>query len=294
MEEMKELLKSIQEHQFKQSEEMKSLGDSIAKQVLDKLDARLGLIEQKQTNLENKLELQENQIEQIERRLRQRNIVLFGLEEKERSYSDLEIIVLGTINNTMKVQCYETDIESVRRLGKKGSNVRPVIITFTTLGRKIQVLRKKKNLEVTNYYIKEDFTRKVLEKRKELQEEAKKERDKGNKAIIRQDKLIISKNKNISSQNSEQHINYSQKKRNINSIYSPPHQNPDKENIPVTQVNPQAPKKNKYVITDYMTAPIGTTGTSANVTNTTSVQKPQTPVNQNQNQHQHNSEPKNA
>ncbi|XP_061724979.1 uncharacterized protein LOC133530935 [Cydia pomonella] len=285
---MKEMLKSIQKHQFKQSEEMKSLGDTIALQVIDKLDARLVLIEQKQTNLENKLELQENQIEQIERRLRQRNIVLFGLEEQERSYFDLETNVLRTINNTMQVQCYETDIESVRRLGKKGGNVRPVIITFATLGRKIQVLRKKKSLEGTNYYIKEDFTGKVLEKRKELQEEAKKERDKGNKVIIRQDKLIILKNKDISSQNCEQNVNFSQKKRNINSIYSPPQQTSDKENIPATRINPQATKKNKYIITDYMTTP---TGTSANVPNTTIVQRPQTPANQNQH---NNSEPKNA
>ncbi|XP_047984422.1 uncharacterized protein LOC125224945 [Leguminivora glycinivorella] len=189
MEEMKLMLKSIQAQQFKQSEEFKSLGECIAKQVLDKLDERLVLIEQKQSNLENKLELQENQIEQIERRLRQRNIVLFGLEEKERSYFDLETTVLRTINNTMQVQCHETDIESLRRLGKKRSNVRPVVITFTTLGKKIQVLRKKKNLEGTNYYIKEDFTGKVLEKRRELQDQAKKERDMGNKVIIRQDKL---------------------------------------------------------------------------------------------------------
>ncbi|XP_063376834.1 uncharacterized protein LOC134664177 [Cydia fagiglandana] len=282
MDEMKKILQSIQDQQQKQSDEIKCLGDTVAQKVIEKLDHRLVAIEQKQLDLENKLVLQENHIENLERRLRQRNIILFGLTENERSYFDLEKNVLQFINNTMRVQCYEIDIEAVRRIGKKGNKTRPVIITFTTLSRKIQVLWKKKNLEGTNWHIKEDFTEKVLEKRKGLQEEAKQEREKGNKVIIRQDKLIILKNKDNPSQRSEKHYNNTEhnlKKRNINSVYSPPRppsQSSDKENeinVPDTlSVNPQAPKKNKYTITDYMTSPIGSA--PANAASTTSAQRP--------------------
>ncbi|GBP68635.1 Muscle M-line assembly protein unc-89 [Eumeta japonica] len=61
-------------------------------------------------------------------------------------------------------------------------------------GTKIKIIKQKRALKDTNYYIKEDYPKYVLEKRKELQEQLKREREKGVRAKIIYDKLIIPKN----------------------------------------------------------------------------------------------------
>ncbi|CAH2207428.1 jg1548 [Pararge aegeria aegeria] len=98
----------------------------------------------------------------------------------------------------MELSYRENDIESLRRLGKRGSNARPVVVTMSTLGRKIELLRNKHKLSKTSIYIKEDFSQKTLQKRKELQEEIKIRRGQGENVVLRRDKIIKLKiNKNI-------------------------------------------------------------------------------------------------
>ncbi|KOB58220.1 Endonuclease-reverse transcriptase, partial [Operophtera brumata] len=46
---------------------------------------------------------------------------------------------------------------------------RPMIVTFSTLGIKIKILKRKGELKDSQYYLKEDYSNYVLEKRKELQ-----------------------------------------------------------------------------------------------------------------------------
>lgn len=58
--------------------------------------------------------------------------------------------------------------------------------------------RKKKTLENSSTYIKEDYPLKVLLKRKELQEELKQEREKGKNVALRYDKIIVLNEKKIS------------------------------------------------------------------------------------------------
>lgn len=51
-------------------------------------------------------------------------------------------------------------------------------------------------MEDTPYYIKEDFPIKILNIRKELQNELKRKRDEGIKAVLRYDKIITLENTN--------------------------------------------------------------------------------------------------
>ncbi|CAG4957747.1 unnamed protein product [Parnassius apollo] len=110
-------------------------------------------------------------LEKIERQLRKKNLVLFGVEEKKGSYFDLVDTVLEIIKEFMKITCEKQEIESVRRIGKIGEKARPVIISFTTMDRKIEVLSIKKALKNSPYYIMEDYPKKILEKRKQLKED---------------------------------------------------------------------------------------------------------------------------
>ncbi|VVD05634.1 unnamed protein product [Leptidea sinapis] len=90
----------------------------------------------------------------------------------------------------MDILCPKWEIETVKRLGKYNGRVRPVIVTTTTTSRKIQLFKKKKTLENTGIYIKEDYTPAVLQKRKQLQEELQLKRLSGKKVMLRYDKIV--------------------------------------------------------------------------------------------------------
>ncbi|XP_075981605.1 uncharacterized protein LOC142980160 [Anticarsia gemmatalis] len=109
----------------------------------------------------------------------------------KKSYDDLQTNITNFINERFKTSLEARDIQEIRRIGKQGDRPRPIIITFATLGQKINILKQKRVLKDTQFYLKEDFPKQVLEKRKELQEQAKLEKEKGNIVRIKYDKLVI-------------------------------------------------------------------------------------------------------
>ncbi|CAH2088828.1 unnamed protein product [Euphydryas editha] len=191
MDEIKCLLRNMQEEMRQQKADILDMKEDIKNTIISNMSEKFNSLEVKNEQLEQQLVSHKNKIESIERLARRRNLLFFGVEERERSYQDLENKVLDIINNMLNINCNEYGIETVRRLGKKGEKVRPIVVTLTTMGLKIKVLKNKKNLATSPYYIKEDFPLEVINKRKELQNELKKERELGNRAIIKYDKLII-------------------------------------------------------------------------------------------------------
>ncbi|CAG4981645.1 unnamed protein product [Parnassius apollo] len=193
-------------------------------------------MEQNCNQLNEKIQNHENILDRMERHIRKRNLVFFGIEEGEKSYHELENKILSFINK-INIPCERNEIESAKRLGKKREIPRPITVTFTTVGKKIMLLQNKKNIKNSTIYYKEDYPQKVLEKRKQLQLELIKYKSEGLKAIIKYDKLIIlNPNKSDKNQNSQQHS----KKRNLHTS----------SNQDGTSHESQALKKNK--ITAFM------------------------------------------
>lgn len=197
---MEEIMKTLQKIQNDMEEQKKMISnsaekitDEITKNINEIMDKKLQVWDTKLQKLEEKAVNQEKQLYYLEKEARQRNLVFFGVEEAEQSYLELEKNMTNFINKyfTTKINC--KDLQAIRRIGKRTDRPRPVTITFTTLGTKINILKQKRALNDTAYYIKEDYPQKVLEKRKELQTQVRIEKEKGNKAIIKYDKLIILK-----------------------------------------------------------------------------------------------------
>lgn len=196
MEEIKIMLSSIQEEMRKQKVNMLAMKEDIKNTINNNINEKFKHLETQNQLLEQKLENQNILICNFERHIRKKNLLFFGVEEREKSYHDLEKIILNIINNILNIKCQFNCIESIRRLGKKSEKVRPIVVTMLTMGLKIQIQKNKKKLEKTPYYIKEDFPLDVLNKRKALQIEVDKEREQGRRAIIKYDKIIILDNKN--------------------------------------------------------------------------------------------------
>ncbi|XP_052740764.1 uncharacterized protein LOC128198599 [Bicyclus anynana] len=187
MDEIKCLLKAIQTDISETKDRVKNSEENLLRKIDEKFDD----VQLKLQALEHTIQSQENRLDFLEKQIRTRNILIFGVEETERSYDELLKIILHILNYNMNVNCSALEIEYMRRKGKKIDKIRPIVISFTTLGRKIEILRNKKSLINSNYYIKEDYPPKVLAIRKELQEKANEERDKGKRVYIKYDKLII-------------------------------------------------------------------------------------------------------
>lgn len=196
MEDLTKILKQIQQEMTEQKHQFKVLEDNITKKINTNINEKFQNLQIKYDKLEEKVEVQESRIDAIEKEIRKRNLVFFGVEENESNYWDLEKTVLTVINEKMKVKCSNQEITSVWRKGKKGERTRPVIVSFNTLSKKIEVIKKKKLLEGSDIYMKEDFPLKVIQKRKELQGELKHLRDQGKVAFLKYDKIIIKEDNN--------------------------------------------------------------------------------------------------
>lgn len=190
MEEIKKMLLNIQLDMKSQETKILKMEESITKTINDNINDKFTYLEQKNKDLEEKIEGQEKKIEYLERENRKKNLIFFGVEEKENSYLELELTIIQIIRDELKINCEKSDLEAIKRLGKKTGKIRPVLVTLLTLGKKIMILKNKKNLEGTGIYLKEDYSAKVLATRKLLMVELEKERNNGKQAILRYDKII--------------------------------------------------------------------------------------------------------
>lgn len=236
MEELKSMFSQIQKEIAENKIAMHKMSDDIQANLCQKLDEKLNIFQNNFIDLQGKVENQENRLYILEKQARSRNLVIFGLQAEDISYSSLESMIIEFINKHLKVELKSENIESVRRIGKPSGKPRPIILTLVTLGKKIEIIKNKRELNGTKFYITEDYPKHILEKRKELQKQAKIEIEKGNKVQIKYDKLIILKD-NFSTERR------GKKKREPSS--SPQNQRHSHTRNPVT-------KKNK--ITSYISA----------------------------------------
>lgn len=195
MEEVMNALRKIQNELDEQKTTILKSCDKVTEQVTQNinkiLEEKFKTWEEKYDTLKYQLENQEKRLYFLEKQARQRNIVIFGFEETETSYSNLEKNLLDFVDQHFSTKIDRRDIQEVRRIGKRGENPRPLAVTFSTLGIKIDIFKQRRTLKDTSYYIKEDYPQHILEKRKKLQEQVRNEKEKGNKVIIKYDKLII-------------------------------------------------------------------------------------------------------
>ncbi|GBP38171.1 hypothetical protein EVAR_80457_1 [Eumeta japonica] len=171
----------------------KNVTEQVTQNINKILEEKFFALEEKHEKLKETVHNQDKRIYFLEKQTRQKNVVFFGIEELESSYDTLEKNMLEWIEQHFSVELSYSDLQEVKRLGKKGDRPRPVVVTFLTLGIKIKIFKQKRGLRDTNYYMKEDCPKHVLEKRNQLQEQLKAEREKGNTAFLKYDKLVVHK-----------------------------------------------------------------------------------------------------
>lgn len=173
------------------------LKDSITKNIMDKMDEKLIPIVEENKNLKIKVGKLEREIEYFKRTERNNNIIVFGLDEIEKSSNELIQKLKKIVYQDLNISIEEYEVNKIHRLGiknREGSKPRPVLCSFINNWKKNEIIKNKKNFKTI--YITEDFPKEVLEKRKDLQGKLSEERKKGNTAYLKYDKLIVKENSN--------------------------------------------------------------------------------------------------
>lgn len=182
---MQLLFSKIKEEMEKQTA---NLTDSITKAVLEKIDDKLKPIIKENLYMKNEIEKLNKKIKYLEREGKDNNLIFHGFEENIENKNLIE-----TVTNTLKKSGFEIckqDINKAFRIGKPNEKARPVLINMLNGWKKTEILRNKKKLP-KNIFVREDFSKEILEKRKELMPQLEKERRKGRIAFIKYDKLVV-------------------------------------------------------------------------------------------------------
>lgn len=166
---------------------------------------------------------QDKRLLEVEKQIRIRNLIFFAVDEGEKTYEELLKTITKIINEDLKVSCNKNELEMVKRMGKKHEDkTRPIIVTFTTYGKKIAILKNKKFLSNSSVYLKEDYPSQILENRKKLQEQLLKERAEGKIAYLRYDKLIVREPTTNEERKDQPYRAQNNKKREL--VSTPPNQ----------------------------------------------------------------------
>lgn len=175
----------------KQSTELK---DSITNSIMDKMDERLQHIIVENKALKIKIEKLEKEIEYLKRDKKNNNIIIFEIGEEKNSTSELLQTVTKLFAKELNIKVAEYEVNNIYRIGKTrpDGKPRPILLSFVSMWKKNEIIKCRNNLK--DVYIKEDYSKEVLEKRKLLQVQLAEERKKGNFAYIKYDKIIIKGN----------------------------------------------------------------------------------------------------
>lgn len=249
MNNLEQLLRELRTDIKKDSEEsLKTLETRIIENINKNIDKKFNKIYGELEEIKESNMKLDKRILEIEKHIRRKNIIFFGVEEGEKSYDELEKKILHIITQDMHVECSNSEIEIVRRMGKPSANkIRPIVATFITLGKKINILMNKRHLNNKSIYIKVDYPKQVLEERKKLQEQAQMYRKEGNNAYIRNGQLVIQSQNTEAKNLNEKENNSKSKKRNLE--VTPPHQQGNRlTKNPSVEYQPNKRNKGKAAI----------------------------------------------
>lgn len=254
MENILEILKEIQHDIAEQKGKIANMESNITSSINNNIDEKFNFVESKMLELEEKINDQQKTIELIEKQVKKKNVIFFGIKESEQNHEDLITVIMDITQNVMGISWQKNEIEDIRRIGKKSDKIRPIVLTLTTVRRKFEILKRNKTLERLSSYVKEDYPLSVVQRRKDLQDELKKERELGKKVALRYDKIITLNDNHQKPKYKSNTDGKRQQKRNLSESPNDTGNNGGTSNEE-GKIN-QIPKKNKtYNISSYMQRP---------------------------------------
>ena len=197
-------LKSVIDSLEFTQEEMKDLKKEV-RQIAEIANGERSEQETKNCALGNKVRETDTRIkdleaktDDLENRSRRSNLCFDGVvEDPNESWSTSEKKIREIVGVKLNIKTDEFSIERAHRAGRRDVSGKPrtIVAKFLNYKTKEKILKNKKGLKGTNVFVREDFSQKVLAKRKELLPAMHEERRKGNIAFLRYDRLVVYPNR---------------------------------------------------------------------------------------------------
>ena len=127
--------------------------------------------------------------DRLEGQSRRKNLIFHGIPETNKeTWEQSEDKIKQIINEKLKIE--SVSFERVHRLNTK-NKPRPIIAKFSSFKQRSEVFQSRKNLQNTNIYINEDFTRRVRDIRRNLRPVMKTHKEAGRNVTMVYDHLIV-------------------------------------------------------------------------------------------------------
>lgn len=143
-----------------------SIADNVAKKIridevntnIKKLQDNLAQHEAEIKSLQKQNQELKNRLEGAEQHSRSKNIRIYGMIEQEAE--EIMEKVCGVIGSKLMLKITTDDVDQIYRVGKKSANTtRPIIVKFTNVKTRNQVLKSRKMLKNTGIVMAEDLSR---------------------------------------------------------------------------------------------------------------------------------------
>lgn len=113
-------------------ESLDGLESRITENINSNIDKKFSNMQLQIQDLQQTNQDHEKRLAILEKQIRIRNIIFFGVEEGEKTYNELEQKILNIIKDKMGIPCDRKEIEIARRMGKKIENkTRPINNYYT-------------------------------------------------------------------------------------------------------------------------------------------------------------------
>ncbi|KAI5742899.1 hypothetical protein M8J77_012404 [Diaphorina citri] len=160
----------------------------------NKVMEKLQNMEKNNETTKKRTDLLESKMKHMDRDGRKRNIIIYGVVEKDNeSFRDLQNIVTWILNEKLESDIRREEIDDYFRLGRRtnGQKPRPIIIKLLSYWRKREIMSNSSKLKGTNLFIANDLSFEDGEEMKKLRKEMKELRNQGHQVTIKGNKLIV-------------------------------------------------------------------------------------------------------
>ena len=165
----------------------------LMRRTMEEMNVELKAVKKENEEQKKTIVLLEDRVEYLDNQSRRDNLVIRGIPEMKgetKEECEEEVIKLG---QQIGVKLSRADFTRAHRVQSKTDGPRPIVAKFTSCRKREEMLKEKKHLRGTNYFVMEDFSKRVIEERKILYEEARKKRTDGENAHVRFNRLYTSK-----------------------------------------------------------------------------------------------------
>ncbi|KAL5278357.1 hypothetical protein ACFFRR_003152 [Megaselia abdita] len=145
-------------------ERLNSNINAVEKRVIERVDAKVGQVNSRCDNLQEKVEFLQKESDKkseklnaLEIKINSHNILLFNFKDTERDEDELIECVISLFKNTLKVSVVKNDFEAIYRMGKKQDKKdRAVMVKLVSIKIKNDILKARGTLKGTKIVIAED------------------------------------------------------------------------------------------------------------------------------------------